>query len=88
MLFFVPGIPDDEAAAAWERMRQACGASVDTRPLYSISYDGEGTEFAVTVGEEGVVAIVAGQPLFIFEAASRRPVPWQSVTEMVFFDEG
>jgi hypothetical protein len=42
----------------------------------------------VAVGEEGVVAIVAGQPLFIFEAASRRPVPWQSVTEMVFFDEG
>jgi hypothetical protein len=39
------------------------------------------------VGEEGVVAIIAGQPFFVFQAASRRPVPWESVTEMAFFED-
>jgi hypothetical protein len=66
-------------------LRQTGGAP-GTRPIYLITCD-EGTEVAVTAGEEGVVAIIAGQPFFIFRTASRRPVPWQSVTERVFFDE-
>jgi hypothetical protein len=84
MKLFVPG--EEDAETAWERMRQACGAP-DARPLYSITHDDDGTEVGVTVGEDGVIAIVFGEAFYIFEAASRRPVPWQSVTEMVFFDE-
>lgn len=59
MRFFVPG--EEDAEAAWERMRQACGAPQDTRPIYSITYDDDGTEVVATVGEEGVIAIVPGE---------------------------
>lgn len=48
---------EEDAEAAGERLRQACGASVDTRPSYSITYEDHGTKVVATVGEEGVVAI-------------------------------
>jgi len=89
MRLFVPGVPDDEAEAAWEGMREACGAPEDTRPLYSIAYEHDGTEVVATVGKEGVVAIMfGGEAFYILKAVgSPRSVPWESVTEMVFFDE-
>jgi hypothetical protein len=52
-----------------------------------MAYGSGGTDVRATVGEEGVVAIIAGQPFFVFQAASRRPVPWESVTEMAFFED-
>jgi len=84
MKFFVPGRGFE---TAWERMRQACGAPVDNRPIYSITHDDDKTEVGVTVGEDGVIAIIPGQPFFIFREASRRAVPVESVTEMAFFED-
>jgi hypothetical protein len=46
-------------------LRQTCGTP-DTDPIYSVTHDDEGTEVAATVGEEGVIAIIAGQPFFVF----------------------
>jgi hypothetical protein len=88
MRLFVPGVPDDEAEAAWESMREACGAP-DTRPLHSITYEDNGTEVLATVGEEGVVAIIfAGQAFYIFDGSENpRSVPFDLVTEMWFFDD-
>jgi hypothetical protein len=88
MRFFVPGVPHDEAATTFERMREPCGAP-DDRPLYSISYEDEVTEIAETVGEEGVVAIIfADEEFHIFEESGEpRSVPVLSVTEMAYFDE-
>jgi hypothetical protein len=62
--FFVPG--EEDADAAWERMRQACGAPEDTRPIFSLSYDDDRTEIVATVGETDVIAIIAGLPFYIF----------------------
>jgi hypothetical protein len=41
----------------------------DSHPIYSITHEDNATEVVATVGEEGVIAIVAGQPFYIFEAA-------------------
>jgi hypothetical protein len=46
-------------------MRQACGASDGTRPIFSLSYDDDGTEIVATVGEKDVIAIIAGLPFQI-----------------------
>jgi hypothetical protein len=87
MRLFVPGVPDDEAEAAWARMRDVCGA-LGTRPLHSIGYEHNGTEAVVMVGEEGVVVFIfGGEAFYVFdESGERRSVPWDSVTEMAFFD--
>jgi hypothetical protein len=86
--FFVPGVPDSEAAAVFDRMQKACGASEDTRPSYSIACEDEGTEIVATVAEEGVIAIIFGGASSTFEG----PEDWwsvlvESVTEMVFFHD-
>jgi len=88
MRFFVPGVPDEDAEAAWELMREACGALVDTRPTYSITYD-DGTEIVATVGKQGIIAIIFGGKVFyIFEALGNpRSVPVDAVTVKEFFDE-
>jgi len=89
MKFFVPGEEDAEAAAAWDQMRASCGAPEGTRPIFSLSYEDDGTEVAVTVGEEGVIAILfGGESVYVFgESGESRPVPVGSVTEMVYFDD-
>jgi len=87
MRFFVPG--EEDAEAAWEQMRQACGAPEDTRPSYSVTYERGGTEVLATVGEEGVVAIIFASEAFdIFEGLGNpRSVSFESITEMAFFDD-
>lgn len=41
-------------------------------------------EVAMTVGEEGVIAIFAGQPFYIFEVAgNRRSVPVECLSRVV-----
>jgi hypothetical protein len=97
MRFFVPGEEDAEAAAAWERMRESCGAQEGTtRPIYSITSDHDGTEITATVGEENVIAIIAALPsrIFVFEDAESagewadpRSVPLDAVVETWFFDD-
>lgn len=75
MKFFVPG--EEDAEATLERMSEACGAWEDTRPVYPMSYDHDGSEVAATVGEGGVVAIIFGSAFYIFEAAGNpRSVPF------------
>lgn len=41
------------------------------------------------MGEEGVIAIIfAGEVFYIFGKSSEpRAIPWDSVTEMMFFDD-
>lgn len=69
-------------------MREACGASKDTRPTYSITYEQDGTEVVATVGEEGVIAIIGGRACYIFEGLGEpRSIPVESVTEMWLFDD-
>lgn len=43
------------------------------RPFYSITYDDEGAEVAVTVSEKGVVAIIATA---LAARRPREPAPW------------
>jgi hypothetical protein len=73
----------------WERMRQACGASVDTRPIYSTAYEEDGAELVATVGNRGMIAIIFASPVFhIFEdSGESRSVPFETVTEMWYFDD-
>jgi len=41
-----------------------------------------------TVGRRGSCRLIAGQSFYTFDAAENpRSVPWESVTEVVFFDE-
>jgi hypothetical protein len=87
MMFFVPG--EEDAETAWDRMRQACGALVDSRPIYSMTYDEGGTEIVATVGEEGVAAITFGGTVFYIVDAADAPRSFsvESIMETAFFDD-
>jgi hypothetical protein len=43
-------------------MREACGAPKGTRPIFSMSYDDDGTEIVATVGEVDIVDLVNSGP--------------------------
>jgi len=60
-----------------------------SRPIFSISYNRDGAEVVATVGEEGVIAIIfGGRAFYVFEPAGEpRSVPFETVTEMWFFDD-
>jgi hypothetical protein len=53
MKFFIPHLRDDPGAAEreWQRYLQLSPAPADSRRVYSVTYEHDGSKYVVTVGE-------------------------------------
>ena len=73
MRFFVPN--DDNPEAAWEFLRQQCGAPPSRRRIYSITFDHDGERAEAIVGRPfhatgaTVLAIFVGDPYCVWQRA-------------------
>lgn len=79
MRFFVPN--DDNAEAAWDFLRQQCGAPPSVRRLYSIIFVRDGKQVEAIVGRRfqdtgaTVLAIFKGSPYCVWQ---QEPTPWSN----------